>query len=533
MKTIFLTILTLILLTGSAFCTDTNSGQDEIDAMGATKQNVVTEGSLPDKTVTGADMVDETVGATQLAKAVKSVNQPEASFATGTLTLVAGQYAVYNVHITGAPTESEPYVQIALSEADATPLTVPNNAEAYIFNDGATDLYMIGIAGQQVLAGGPIYISQGGSAKFKYITDHWELIVQPVADTTFASGMDLSPTGIITGANKILTFSSDVTLMEAQLNSTVYATAALTISIPANQCDTATGVHLRIMATGAFAVEVQSLDASDQFILLGGTAVTAGNAITLDATPAAGDWTYIECGGINKLYVFNGQGVGADAGGAAGFCDTGCAGDVTVCWIPASTTVDCSDGDTTATAVGDVALAGGKVVVTNASDYYTLALSSGDLANPEVGSVEFKVNVGTWVAATKIFYLESGGTPYVYVGLSGESGTDIEARIRATDGTNTPIATTSVADGKDTGSDLRIRAMWRETGTPNLWVEICDADGTNCTSWPTGTDANSDIDYNWSTANGEYLQYGNVEIQAAALTTWDLKVYSTWQGWNE
>jgi len=212
---------------------------------------------------------------------------------------------------------------------------------------------------------------------------------------------------------------------------------------------------------------------------------------------------------------------------AAGFCDAGCAGDVNLCWTPDSTTADCSDGDTSASAISDVTIAGGKIVVTDALDCYSFDTQIGgapEIGDPTVGSIEFKVNISVWVNTASMFKITNDG--YIKIIMGGTSDTDIEATIRALGGTES-ISGTS-AGNKGENVDLRIRAMWRETGTPNTWIEICNADGTSCAN--DGTP--DDTDYDATTVDGENVEFGNEAGDAAAYTMWDIKVYSTWQGWD-
>jgi len=214
----------------------------------------------------------------------------------------------------------------------------------------------------------------------------------------------------------------------------------------------------------------------------------------------------------------------------AGFCDAGCAGDINLCWTPDSTTADCSDGDTSASAVSDATLNLGKIVVTNNSDCYTFDTQIGgapELGDPTVGSIEFKVNISVWKGGSSFFKLQGAtGNDYVKVAMGGNSDTDIEAVGRAYDLTNAPIAPTTTGN-KGENTDLRIRFMWRESGDdPNVWVEICNADGTSCAT------ASDNTDYDWTVANGENVEIGNEGNDATTYTMWDIKIYSTWQGWD-
>jgi len=211
----------------------------------------------------------------------------------------------------------------------------------------------------------------------------------------------------------------------------------------------------------------------------------------------------------------------------AGFCDAGCTGGVTFCWTPDSTTSDCSAGDTSATLVGSGALSGGKLVTDDGSSAYSFDTQVGaspEIVVPETGAVEFKINITTWVNTARIFKLvcNSGG---IAIYLSGAADA-IDFTVSANDGSALSLATAN--SNKTTSADLRIRAMWRESGATTTWIEVCNADGSTCTT-ATDTDA-----YDATSKDGEYVVMGNNDGAASAYSMWDIKTYSAWQtGWHE
>lgn len=212
-------------------------------------------------------------------------------------------------------------------------------------------------------------------------------------------------------------------------------------------------------------------------------------------------------------------------------CD--CSNGQTVCWHGNNETLTsetpyagCSDGDTTATAQGDATISDGWLVFPDGDDYYTLAISGGDLAAPEAFSIQFEIYAETWLTNTRTFYFDNATGHYILVWMIGGSSSDIEFRARSYDGTNDAIANTTDAN-RGEGAAMLVRARFRETGTPNVDIVVCDINGTNCC-----TVATNDTDYDWTSSDGERFKVGNHDGSVAAnIKIRNLKARLGWYVW--
>jgi len=118
----------------------------------------------------------------------------------------------------------------------------------------------------------------------------------------------------IQAAMNVITSAVQKTLTASEMNSVIVMTAAGDVDIPADQCDTATGKWITVKTTGTFLNSITSNDASDQFVLSDGTALTAGNE--LDLGGAAGNQATVMCLEANKWYVTGEIGTCVDGGAA-------------------------------------------------------------------------------------------------------------------------------------------------------------------------------------------------------------------------
>jgi hypothetical protein len=118
----------------------------------------------------------------------------------------------------------------------------------------------------------------------------------------------------VQAAGNVITDADGIVLVASQMMSTIVMTGAGDVDIPADQCDTVTGKWLIVKSTAAHLNSLTSNDASDQFVLSDGTALTAGNE--LDLAGAAGSQVTVQCLQVNKWWVIGEIGTAVDGGGA-------------------------------------------------------------------------------------------------------------------------------------------------------------------------------------------------------------------------
>ncbi|MBW2003103.1 MAG: hypothetical protein JRI72_00600 [Deltaproteobacteria bacterium] len=118
----------------------------------------------------------------------------------------------------------------------------------------------------------------------------------------------------IQAAMNVITDADGITLTASQMNSIIVMTGAGDVDIPADQCDTATGIWITVKSTAAHLNSLTSNDGSDQFVLSDGTVLTAGNE--LDLGGAAGNQVTCTCMQANKWWVTGEIGTCVDGGAA-------------------------------------------------------------------------------------------------------------------------------------------------------------------------------------------------------------------------
>jgi len=106
----------------------------------------------------------------------------------------------------------------------------------------------------------------------------------------------------IRAAMGLITKAANYTLTAPDMNGIVVVTATAEIQIPADQCDTATGKWITVKQTGAFAVDIAFLDASDDAYLSDGTAVE-GTTNEIQTAGAAGNQVTLVCLEANKWWI--------------------------------------------------------------------------------------------------------------------------------------------------------------------------------------------------------------------------------------
>jgi hypothetical protein len=200
---------------------------------------------------------------------------------------------------------------------------------------------------------------------------------------------------------------------------------------------------------------------------------------------------------------------GQSAGGAAGFCDSGCAGTTILCWIPTTTTVECSDDDTTAAATGeiDVSTAPGYVTLVdntgNGNDYYEFASTS--FSDFPAGAFTLEMTVNLSVVSNNgvllhVTYPAGAGNNLVRVSISTAAGNDIifnhtGAGTEETNTFNTNLSTStaySLVLTADTanGMDVSIDGGANWIGIPaSSVITTMDGTGTGSTAVRFGNDA--------------------------------------------
>lgn len=123
--------------------------------------------------------------------------------------------------------------------------------------------------------------------------------------TNLNTGMS-TPTNLsvssIQAAMTGITDADGITLTADQMNQVIVMTGAGDVDIPADQCDSATFNWITVESTGNFLNSVTSNDASDQFILPNGSALTAGNELDCGDGSSPGQIT-VMCTRAHKLKV--------------------------------------------------------------------------------------------------------------------------------------------------------------------------------------------------------------------------------------
>lgn len=123
--------------------------------------------------------------------------------------------------------------------------------------------------------------------------------------TNLNTGMS-TPTNLsvssIQAAMTGITDADGITLTADQINQVIVMTGAGDVDIPADQCDSATFNWITVESTGNFLNSITSNDASDQFILPNGSALTAGNELDCGDGSSPGQIT-VMCTRANKWKV--------------------------------------------------------------------------------------------------------------------------------------------------------------------------------------------------------------------------------------
>jgi hypothetical protein len=164
---------------------------------------------------------------------------------------------------------------------------------------------------------GDCQLPQGGTLTAIWVNGAYYEIGRSGAAEYFGS-INLSPTGTIQGAEKIIEASGTVTSNNIQMGATYIFTASGSLEIAANLCATATGANVTAMITdSSYVVDIYSTDGSDNHYLADGTALS-GNAIRV--TGGTGDETCVICRRANQWWARDYQGTSADAGGAGASC---------------------------------------------------------------------------------------------------------------------------------------------------------------------------------------------------------------------
>jgi hypothetical protein len=255
---------------------------------------IMPNGSLTDNT-----------GSVTVDPAKISNTQTESLGDDATLTPDAGSLVFISVTGTASPTN----LVFAKSGSET------HDDRAVIFNAGTTNIGLTTIAGTLQLSGDTL-IQPGGSLHLVFKTDRW------FGDggykiTQYASGINMSPLGVVQGATKMFTAATDKELENTELNSMTVFTATGDLIIKAGNCNTNTGVTVCAMKTTTDTTEIYSLDGSDGYRLADWTD-TGGDAVRLAA--AAGSFTCLRCIQPNVWLAIDFQGTSTDSGGAGASC---------------------------------------------------------------------------------------------------------------------------------------------------------------------------------------------------------------------
>jgi hypothetical protein len=115
--------------------------------------------------------------------------------------------------------------------------------------------------------------------------------------------------------HRITLSAGNITVTTAQMNSTIFMTAAGEVQVP-DVCDSDTGQWLIVMnKTDTNQVEVAVVDtANDMFVLIDGTVLDVDDEIDLSTNPSS--WVKIVCYEANTWYIVSGVGVTTDGGAA-------------------------------------------------------------------------------------------------------------------------------------------------------------------------------------------------------------------------
>lgn len=154
-------------------------------------------------------------------------------------------------------------------------------------------------------------------------------------------------------------------------------------------------------------------------------------------------------------------GLGTSAGGCAS-----CSGTATFIWECNSTTVGegspcgCSDGDTTATANGQVSISSGAAVFNdtsnNGADFYAFDNGADVLTDDTLGTVFIRFKVTTWVDAAKLFRLYGNDNNFIALRLA--SSNDLDGRFNH----GGVLETIEITGGNiSTGTEYIARYRWQ------------------------------------------------------------------------
>ena len=266
----------------------TSNAQDQIDAK-------LDSTHAAQHTYGGADITDRLFeGVTLAALTVGDATPPVASKGlydcTGGTTITITNFYDSGDDNTGDFSDGD-YIGVLMNDADVTigfsGALIEGNSETD-FKGHATSIVLL---------------------LFIFYNDVWYC---PTLNVGMSDAVTLAVDTVQAGMN-VIPSAGNITLTAAQMNSIIHVSQAGDVQILADQCDTATGKWITVKQTGAYEVQVEALDAADDFYLVDGTKIE-GSTNELGTAGASGNQITLTCVIANQWWVTGQIGTSVDAG---------------------------------------------------------------------------------------------------------------------------------------------------------------------------------------------------------------------------